>query len=547
MTDSTPNSTTGNDQAPPARGAALTGRQIARATGVVMLAFVASRLLGLVRNAAIGAAFGAGSQLDAFTAAQRLPETLFVLVAGGALGSAFIPVFSRYLNAGAHNRAWDLASAVVNLLLVASIALTALAFAFAPQITGSVLVPEAPPPVQMLTADLMRVMLVTVVIFGVSGLLMGILNAHQHFLLPALAPSLYNLGIIAGALFLAGSMGVYGLAWGTVLGAALHFAVQLPGLRGMQPRYRPTFSLRIPGVLEVLALMGPRVLGLAIVQVMFWVNTALASGMVEGSIVVLTFAFQVMLMPQAIIAQSVATAVFPTLSAHAAAGKLDEFSRTLGGSLRSVLFLAIPATVGLVILAEPTVAVLYERNDWTAEHTAATAWVLAFWAVGLVGHSLIEILARAFYALSDTRTPVLVGGAAMLLNVAFSLVLIRFTGAPDSLTRTPAAGLALANSAATALESAGLWLLLRRRLAACSDFGAQERKVIGGAARVTAAAAAMSAAVYAATVALAGAPAYIVFGAGLAVGCGVFFVAALALGVPEARTAPAILLGRLRR
>ncbi len=526
------------------RGAALSGRQIARAAGVVMLAFVASRLLGLIRNSAIGAAFGADNTLDAFTAAQRLPETLFVLVAGGALGSAFIPVFSKYLNAGDHERAWDLASVIVNLLLLVGLVLTLLAFAFAPQITESMLVPGASTEQQALTAELMRIMLITVVIFGISGLLMGILNAHQHFLLPALAPSLYNLGIIFGALFLTPTLGVHALAWGTVLGALLHLAVQLPGLRGLEPRYRFVISLRTDGVLEVLALMGPRVLGLAIVQVMFWVNTALASDMAGGSIVVLTFAFQVMLMPQAIIAQSVATAVFPTLSAQAVTGQMREFSRTLNASVQSVLYLAIPATVGLVALAQPTVAVLYQRGDWTDTDTAATAWILMFWSAGLVGHCLVEILVRAFYALSDTRTPVLVGGGAMLLNVVFSLFFIKFIGTPGEITRTPAAGLALANSTATALESLGLWLLLRRRSPGFAEGG---RVMMDSIVRMLAAALVMGVVLYAVLTALSAASCYVVLAAGTAVGSGAFWVVSALLGVREAWVVPRMVLGRLRR
>lgn len=526
------------------RGGALTGRQIARATGVVMLAFVASRLLGLVRNAAIGATFGAGPELDAFLAAQRLPETLFVLVAGGALGSSFIPVFSRFLNRGERTRAWDLASATINLLVVVSLLATVISYLLAPQVAASILVPGAPPDAQTLTADLMRAMLLTVVIFAVSGLLMGILNAHQHFLAPALAPSLYNLGIIGGALFLATPIGVYGLAWGTVIGAALHFAVQLPALRRVAPRYRPVLSLRTPGVIEVLRLMGPRVIGLAIVQINFWVNTALASAMGEAAITALTLSFQVMLMPQAIIAQSIATAVFPTLSAHAATGRAAEFRAALGGALRSVLYLSIPSTVGLVALNAPIIAVIYERGQWSAGDTAATAWVLVFWGAGLVGHCLVEVLARAFYALADTRTPVLVGGAAMALNVAFSLAFIRVVGDPADVTRTPAAGLALANSLATALEATGLWLLLRRRL---GDFAAEERRVARSAARVAVAALAMGALLYAAMRALAGWPDAVLLAAAMAAGGALFWGITYALGAEEARAVPGLVLARLRR
>ena len=517
-------------------GRALSGRELAGATGMVAAAMIASRVLGLFRNTIVGATFGAGPELDAFTAAQRLPETLFVLVAGGALGSAFIPVFAGFLSRGEREHAWKLASGVANLLVVVSLAVSAVAFVLAPQISRHLLMPGATVSQQMLTASLMRIMLATVAVFGISGLVMGVLNAHQHFLLPALAPSMYNLGIIAGALFLTRWYGVYGLAWGTVLGTALHLAVQVPGLARVAARYY-LIGWGAPGVGEVLSLMGPRVLGLAIVQVNFWVNNALASGMAEGSIGVLTWGFQLMLMPQAVIAQSTATAVFPSLSVMFAKDDMDGFRRVLSGALRSVLYLAIPATVGLVVLAEPIVRLLYEYGNWSAESTLATAWALQFWAIGLVAHCAVEVLVRAFYALHDTRTPVLIGGGAMLLNVLFSLLFIRFVGVPGELAHGPFAGLALANSTATALEMIGLWVLLGRRLGGMDGRAVWDTVWKAGVASLL-----MGALIYGVRIALAGRAAFLTVGiAGLG-GLVLFAGVTIALGSREAGSVVAMAL-----
>ncbi|MBN1564760.1 MAG: murein biosynthesis integral membrane protein MurJ, partial [Anaerolineae bacterium] len=411
---------------------ALSDGQIARTAGLVMLGFLASGILGIVRQSAIGAAFGAGAKLDAYLAAGQVPETLFVLVAGGALGSAFIPVFARFLAAGDEAGAQRLANGVLTLMLVAATVLAGIALVFAAPIVDYVLMPGAEPATQDLTVELMRIMLITVIIFGASGLFMGILNARQHFIAPAFAPSMYNIGLIFGALVLARGDNVYGLAWGAVIGAGLHLGIQVPFMLRQRFRYRPALSLNVPGVREVLWLMGPRVLGLGVVRVNFWVNTALASGMVAGSIAALNWAFTLMFTVIGVLGQSVGTALFPTLSNLSAQQDTDDFRRTLAGALRSVLFLSIPAGIGLAVAATPVIRLLFERGDWTSTDTAGTAWALALFSVGLAGHTVLEILVRAFYALHDTWTPVKVGTATMLLNIVLSLILIRVFGYPDS-------------------------------------------------------------------------------------------------------------------
>lgn len=431
----------------------LQAGRLMRAAGTVMLAFLLSRALGLGREMIIGLQFGTSRELDAYLAAFRIPDLIFQLIAGGALGSAFIPTFTFYLARGQEREAWRMASAVLNLLILSLTLVAAVAAILAEPLVRFVVAPGFEPAAQALTANLMRPMLLASVIFGVSGLAMGVLNSYQHFLLPALAPAFYNLAIIGGALFLAPRFGIYGLVVGVVLGSLIHLLVQLPVLfrKGL------TYSLvvRHPGVGEVLRLMLPRIGGLAAVQVNFLVSTILASGLVAGSVSALNYAWLLMLLPQGLIAQAVATASFPTMAAMAARQEIKNLRETLSLSLRLIWFLTIPASVGLLLLRQPLVEVLLERGRFGASSTQAVAWALAFFSLGLVAHSAVEILSRGFYALHDTKTPVLVGMGAMILNIILSLALLG-----------PLAhgGLALANTFAASAEMILLLWILQARL-----------------------------------------------------------------------------------
>jgi putative peptidoglycan lipid II flippase len=548
---------------------ALSNRQIARAAAVVVGGFLASGVLGLVRTAAFSATFGASDALDSFYAAQRIPEALFVLVAGGALGSSFIPVFARFLTAGDDHGAWRLASAVMSCVFVLASLLALVTTIFAPVLVPILLEPGASAAQQTLTTSLTQIMLVTVAIFSVSGLLMGILNTRQVFALPALALSMNNVGQIFGALVLTrlipvyglhyvgmlpqygnllahgvpsdGGAATYGLAFGAVIGALLHLVIQIPGLRRVGLRLRFLPDPRVEGVREVLVLMGPRVLGLAVVQVNFIVNVNLTSGMTAGSRSALVTAWTLMFFVLGVIAQSVGTAVFPSLSALAAAKDLVGFKDRLAGAMRGVLFLSFPSTIGLILLGNAGIRVLFERGAWTAEDTAATAWALSFFALGIAGHSLLELLSRAFYALSDTRTPVLIGVASMISNIVLSLIFIRLLGSPASLSRGAFAGLALANSLTTLLEALALWLLLRRRIGDLND-----RFILDGALRALVAALGMGAFLWALNSLMQRSSAVLTTVLGVALGISLFFALALALGIDEARSIPRTLLRRGR-
>lgn len=444
-----------------------TGRLL-RAAGVVMLAFLLSRALGLVREMIIGLQFGTSHELDAYLAAFRVPDLIFQLIAGGALASAFIPTFTSYLARGEEKEAWRLASAVLNLLVLLLAMAAGLAGIFADPLVRLVVAPGFEPAAQGLTAQLMRPMLLASVIFGVSGLVMGVLNSYQHFLLPALAPTFYNLAIIGGALFLAPRFGVYGIVVGVVVGSLIHLLVQLPLLFRKGATY--TLALRHLGAGNVIRLMLPRVGGLAAVQINFLVSTLLASTLAAGSVSALNYAWLLLLLPQGLIAQAVATAFFPSMAAMAARQEIKNLRDTLSLSLRVIWYLTLPASLGLFLLREPLVRVLLERGRFGASSTETVAWALGFFSLGLLAHSSVEILSRGFYALHDTKTPVLVAVGAMALNIILSLILLR-----------PLAhgGLALANSLAATVEMAVLLLILRRRLP-----GLDGRNLLASAARM---------------------------------------------------------------
>lgn len=430
-----------------------------------MVGFVLSNVVGLINRVLYTGAFGADLQLDAFFAANRVPAILFNLMAGGALASAFLPTFTSLLSKGDRARAWELASGIGNLVFLSLSVAAGLVWLGAPWIVPNLLTPGFDDPAQIaLTVGLLRIQLAAAVIFGISGLLMAILNAHQHFVLPGLAPTLHWMGWIAGTLLLVPRMGVRGLAWGVVLGAALHLLIQLPGLRGRGARYVPHLGLADPQVRLVGRLMLPRLFGVAVVQLNFLVNIVLASGMQDGSLVGLELGFAIMLMPQVVIAQALAIAALPTFSAQAAEGRWEEMRRSLAGTLSAAVFLSLPASLGLIVLRRPIVALLFQRGEFGAESTDLVAWALLWYAAGLVGHALVEISSRAFYALKNTRTPVLIGAAAMSLNVALSLL---FSALFPRFGWAPHGGLALANSLATGLEAIALLWLLRRHI----DFG----------------------------------------------------------------------------
>jgi len=435
-------------------------RQIARAAGTVMLAFALSQVAGLTRQILVTNAFGTNPAMDAYNAANSFPTLIFTLVAGGALASAFVPTFTALLTRSEGLSAWRLASSITNLVTLLLTALSFVSVIFAPQIVH-LLWPKYE---QGTTIRLLRILLITPAIFGVSGIVSGVLNAHQRFFLPALASTMYWLGIIFGLIFFVPSMGIYGLAWGAVLGSVMHLSIQIPDLLRLPKRhYIPTLGLREPSVREVGMLMGPRLLGVATVQLNFLVNTIIANFLPLGSLAAIGYAFPIMTMPLVVIGSAIGFATLPTFSAQAARGEFGELRDSLTASLRGVLLLSIPATFGLILLREPLITALFQHGNFTALSTEMVSWALLWYTVGLVGHATLEIVARAFYALHDTKTPALVGAGSMVLNIALSILFAYWF---DKIGQMPLGGLALSASVAVFLETGTLFILLGKRLKA---------------------------------------------------------------------------------
>ena len=437
-------------------------RQIARAAGTVVFAILFGQVASLINRILMANAFPA-MEMDAFYSANRVSETLFTLIAAGALGSAFLPTFTGLLVKNERTSAWRLASSLINLVTLTLMLAAVLVSVFAPQLVRYLLAPGLSENAQSfaLTVDLLRIQSASAVLFGVGGLVISILNAHQVFFIPQITGAMYQLGQIFGVVILARWMGIYGLAWGVVIGSTLFLLIQIPSLLKLKGEYSLSLGLGNGDVIRVFQLMGPRVFGAAIVQLNFWVNNNLASRMAEGSIQSLSYGFTLMVMAQAAIAQSVAIAAMPTFSAQHALGKLDEMRSSLASALRGILLLAVPASVGLILLARPIVSMLFERGEFNAATTAMTSWALIWFAAGLVGHSIMEVLTRAFYAQQDTKTPVIIGTIAMGLNVLFSILFSRWF---VQIGWFPLGGLALANSLATALEATALLVFMRKRL-----------------------------------------------------------------------------------
>ncbi len=425
---------------------------LAIAAGIVAFGFVGSRLLGVLRATAIADQFGTNTDYEAYLAAFRIPDLIFQVLAGATLGSAFIPVFARLYRRESEERAWELASKVIVMVTAATAVLCIVAFVLAPW-----LVPLTAPGLEKegKAIFLTRLMLLSPLLFAVSGMLTGILNARQQFLLPALAPMLYNLAIIFGALVLAERWGINGLAIGVIVGAGLHLAIQLPGLYRERMRFKPRWDWGDNAVREVARLMGPRVIGLAAAQLNFVVTLYFASKLGAPWFGGLSYAWTLATLPLALFGMALSTAAFPQLADHAADGDLDTVRDTILRVLRIIMFLTIPAALGLAILAEPVTALLLQRGEFTAFDTEITSGALMFYCLGIIAQAGIEIHSRGFYALGDTRTPVVFAVVALAVNLVLSLLLWDVWEAE---------GLALAVSAAAWVEWVALYVVYGRRL-----------------------------------------------------------------------------------
>ncbi len=428
---------------------------LVRSAAVIAIAFVLSRVLGLLREIILARQFGTTPAYSAYVSAFRIPDLLFLIIMAGSFGSAFIPVFAGLKAHGRDHDAWRLASVVLNLAAVALAASAALAFIFAGPLVAYVVAPDTTPEIQQIATRCMRILLLSPIFLGLGIAAKGILEGQDRFTLPAFAPVVYNVCTILGALLLGPKIGVYGVAIGVVAGAVCHILIQTPGLIQTRMHYTPSLDLHAEGVGQVGRLLAPRILGQAAFQINFIVVTNLAWRTGEQSVSALNYAWQLLMLPHGVLALSISTVVFPTMSRLYQNGNLPGLRDTFGQALRPLLFLSVPSAIGLYFYRTAIIQTIFQSGAFSGQSTLLVAAPLAWFAVGLVAYAAVEVLTRAFYAMHDTWTPVVAGVVTIGLNIGLGLALIGRYGFP---------ALAFSLSLSTALEGAILFLVLGRRL-----------------------------------------------------------------------------------
>lgn len=432
-----------------------------RAAGVVAGAVMLSRVLGLARELIFAALFGAGRGMDAFLTAFRAPNLLRDLFAEGALSTAFVTVFSQKIATEGEGSAWKLASKMATLTTVFMSLLTILGVIFATPLIG-VLAPGFPLEKAALTIQLTRIMFPFILLVSLAALVMGMLNAVNRFTAPALASSFFNIGSIAGGVVFGwlidpsfGEKALIGLSLGTLLGGLAQLGVQLPGLRQAGFRFVMDFNWRDPGVRRVLTLMVPAVIAASAVQINVMVNSIFASYLGDGPVSWLSYAFRLMQLPLGVFGVALATVTLPVVSRASALGDMGRFRATLAKAMRLAVFLTLPSAVGLVVLAQPIIALIYQRGKFHDTDSLNTAEALQYYAIGLVGYSCIKVLSPAFYAIDRKWTPMTVSFLSIGINLLLNWLFIFRFGMGHC-------GLALSTAIAATVNFSLLYLFMTR-------------------------------------------------------------------------------------
>jgi putative peptidoglycan lipid II flippase len=451
-----------SEQPPAVETAAQPTDRLGRSASVAGVATLASRVLGLARDTVLAAVFGAGNEMDAFVVAFRIPNLVRELFAEGAMSAAFVPTFTKHLTLRGKASAWKLGNNVLNALLVVTGVLVIVGFvATRPLVTAYAGDYAAVSGKLDLTITLARVMLPFLTLAAIAAAIMGMLNSLRHYFIPALAPAAFNVATIACALLLTPVMTAFGqprimaIAIAAILGGLGQIAVQWPALRAEGFRYAPTLDRHDPGLREVVMLMGPGTLGLAATQINLLISTQLAVGQGTGAVSWLQYAFRLMNLPIGLFGVSIATAVLPAVARHAAIDDRQAVSQTIARGITLMLMVNVPASVGLFLLATPIVQLLLERGHFLHADTVATAAAVQCYAIGLVGYSAARIASPVFYALQRSRVAVILSTVTIAVNLAFSLILVRWIGFR---------GLAIATSLAAIVHGVLALVLLRRQL-----------------------------------------------------------------------------------
>lgn len=427
------------------------------------LAVMLSRVLGLVREILFAGLFGAGRNMDAFFVAFKAPNLLRDLFAEGALSTAFVTVFSKQIQKDGPQAAWALAAKMATMTVVFMSGITLLGIVFADYLIAA-LAPGFDSEKAALTVLLTRIMFPFILMVSLAALVMGMLNARNIFAVPALASSFFNIGSILGGVGFGywldptfGPRALVGLAIGTLIGGLMQLCVQLPTLHGAGFRFRPDFRWRDSGVRQVLAIMLPSVIAGSAVQVNVMVNSIFASYLQDGAVSWLQYAFRLMQLPLGVFGVAIATVTLPVVSKIAAGGDMEYFRHTLSKAMRLALFLTLPSAVGLAVMAEPIIGLIYERGKFTLFETIRTAEALQFYSAGLIGYACIKVLAPAFYAVDRRWVPMLVSFTAIGLNIILNYILIFRVGLGHK-------GLALSTAVSATANFCLLFWLMRSHL-----------------------------------------------------------------------------------
>jgi putative peptidoglycan lipid II flippase len=454
---------------------------VQRAAMTVVAFTLLSRIIGMVRDMVIAYQFPVGVDTDAYVAAFKIPDLMTYLIAGGALSSTFIPVFSEYLNNKNEKGAWKTFSIVATVTFIVAALFVVMAELFAPQLVVALNPGYRHSPEQIaLAAHLTRIVVPAQIFFMLGGLMMGTLNARKQFLIPALGPSIYNLGIIAGAIAapIFGG-GISSLMWGALAGAFVgNFALQAVYVKRAGARYKPSLAVLHPGAVKVWKMMLPILLGVSLPNVDQIINSYFASELSHGAQTSMQFANRIMLIPIGIFAQAMGIAILPTMSAQAAAGNRKALRATLNNALRTILFLTVPASALFCVLSVPVVMLLFQHGKFDVSATEVTATALRYYSIGIFAWSAQAVLTRAFYSIQDSRTPVISGTINTLVFIALNWMVIQFHGG--------VAGLALATSFVATVHMIVLLIVLSQRL-----HGLGRRELILSVSRTLAATAAL--------------------------------------------------------
>lgn len=404
---------------------------IQRATIIVMITLLLSRILGFVREVIIANVYGASIETDAFFAAFTIPDVMFNLLVAGALSSGFMPIFTSYLAKDEEEKAWKSANSFITASIIFILAFNVIGIVFARYLvplvaSGMMKSPEG----YELTVKLTQIMFFAVTFTVLAGILRGILNSYKIFTSPAIGPVLYNVGMILGAMILGiTSLGIYGMTIGVIIGAIMNFLIQVPDFRrvGGTKYFRFSFDFKNEGFKRMIRLMIPAIIGLSVSQLNIVINQNIATFLGEGFLTLVRYANRVMLLPLGIFAMGIATTLFPVMNSQIAKGEFESFRSTFSEGFRNIMYITIPASVGMLILSQPIISVLYKSGNFSEENVKVTGVILAFYTVGLIGQSGVQIITRGFYAIQDTKTPVKVAFITVIINGVLGVGLSFYT------------------------------------------------------------------------------------------------------------------------